>query len=188
MGVSIAHLPRALYHPPRTPPYAAVLFIRRLTYTDIDMARKRDKQQATALELQLQALELRKSGKSFRAIGQALGISYQTASNYIRAELARLAALNFDSAVELRQLELERLDAAYNAIVPFVEAGSPPHIMAFLRIVEQRAKLLGLYAPVKQDVTFDVKQMTNDERISRITELLDTARTRGIGRADNTIQ
>jgi DNA-binding CsgD family transcriptional regulator len=141
--------------------------------------RGKTKDKITMIERQSKALELRKAGKSYREIGKALGVSFQQAQKDVHHELKRLAALNLESADELRQLELERLDKALQSIIHFVEAGSPQHVMAMVRILDTRAKLLGLYAPVKTDVTFDVESMSEHERSARISELLERARARG---------
>lgn len=149
------------------------------------MARGKVKEKAGIIARQSEALELRKRGKSYREIGEKLGISHQQAYRDVTSELQALAAMNTQSADELRQLELARLDKALNAVLHFVESGSPQHVMAMCKILDMRAKLLGLYAPVKQDIKLeDVSQMSDDERISRITSILESARARGTGRAD----
>lgn len=127
------------------------------------MARGKAKEQADILPRQLEALELRKRGKTYREIANKLNVSIGQAHNDVHGALKQLSTLKLDSADELRQLELERLDKALFSITHFVEAGSPAHVSVYLRIIEQRAKLLGLYAPVKQDITLDVSKLTDDE-------------------------
>lgn len=133
------------------------------------MARGRPAEQGKILERQLQALELRKAGLSYRKIASKLGISHVQAINDVNGELKRLASLRTDSAEELRQLELERLDVALEGVMQYVKAGSPAHVAAMVRLMEQRAKLLGLYAPEKHDVNIDVTKLSDDE-LKRILE------------------
>jgi hypothetical protein len=58
-----------------------------------------------------------------------------------------------EPADELRTLEVERLDAAAAAIYPSVKQGQYGAIDRWIKIMERRAKLLGLDAPTKTDVT-----------------------------------
>src|SRR6266542_3648245 len=65
----------------------------------------------TAAARRQQALDLRKAGASYRAIGAQLNISEAQAHRDVKAALARLAELELESADELRTMELDRLDA-----------------------------------------------------------------------------
>ena len=61
-----------------------------------------------------------------------------------------------EPAEELRTLELERLDSLYATVTAIIETGSPKDVLnaidRALRIMERRSKLLGLDAPVRQDL------------------------------------
>jgi len=107
---------------------------------------------ARARDREAQALELRKAGASFPAIGQALGISDEGARKAVSRALARIAQQTDEAAAELRALELERLDMAQLAIARQVQQGNFGAIDRWIRLSERRAKLLGLDAPVRQDV------------------------------------
>lgn len=122
--------------------------------------KKTEAEQIDIGERRLQALELRKSGLSYRKIGARLDISHEQARQDIEAELKILAAERSDKAEELRQLELERLDKLTAALDSWVEAGSHNAVNAYLRIMERRAKLLGLDAPMKTDVTSGGDKLT----------------------------
>jgi len=133
-----------------------------------------------ASERRLQALELRKAGQGYRAIGAQLGISEAQAHRDVKAALVRLAELELESADELRTMELARLDtlqvAAMRVLLsthPLVSGGKVlsrftsdgeaigltddgPRLAAIdrlLRISESRRKLLGLDAPQAIDVS-----------------------------------
>lgn len=117
------------------------------------MARGGTKEQAKIAERVQLALEYRRAGNSYRWIGNRLGVSYEQARRDVENELKRLAAERQDSAEELRQLELERCDMLLAGLEPMATVGNPGAVNSFLRVMERRAKLLGLDAPVKQDVT-----------------------------------
>jgi DNA-binding CsgD family transcriptional regulator len=102
-------------------------------------------QQITAAERQRRALELRKGGASLRAIGDALGCSYETARGDIAAALADLAAETRAEAEQLRALEVERLNAVMLGHWRAATTGGDADAARIvLRCIEQRVKLLGL--------------------------------------------
>ena len=99
------------------------------------------------------ALDLRAQGFSYSDIADRLGIGRSTAHRYVTQELAYLAQECREEAVHVRDLELQRLDdlylIAYRAIIDGYDL---PAIDRCLRIMERRAKLLGLDAAQKVDV------------------------------------
>lgn len=117
------------------------------------MARGKTKEQATIAPRKAEALELRKAGYSFRKIAERLQISVGQAFKDVNNELKELAAQRLDSAEELRELELERLDMWLAALDPMVQVGNEGSIRTAVKIAERRAKLLGLDAPAKTDIT-----------------------------------
>ena len=100
------------------------------------------------------ALELRLAGKSFDAIAAELGYANRSGAFHAVDGLlkARIAEAT-ENADELRKLDLERLDAMALALWPKASKGDGPSIDRLLRIQERRAKLLGLDAPAKQELT-----------------------------------
>lgn len=107
----------------------------------------------SAVERRAHALELRKRGMSYRQIGQELGVSRNTAHKYVTAELDELRAETRASAEQLRDLELERLDQYLARLQPKIEDGDEKAIATALRVQERRAKLTGLDAPQRTEVT-----------------------------------
>ena len=106
----------------------------------------------------IQALELRKAGVSYQRIAEALGFnSPQAAWKAVNSALKKTVQ---EPADEVRKLEVERLDAAAQAIYPSVKQGQYGAIDRWLKIMERRAKLLGLDAPTKSDITSDGKPLT----------------------------
>lgn len=112
-----------------------------------------------------QALELRTRGMTYTDIAKELG--YQNGSGVralILRELKRRARKTNDTLDEIRQLELERLDGLLRGAFiraagdptssnPEDRVGDPEHAKSVLRIMERRAKLLGLDSPVKKELT-----------------------------------
>lgn len=127
------------------------------------MARGKSREKANIIDRQVLALDLRKSGKSFRAIATKLDISLGQAFKDVQKSLQESLANRNDDAEELRQLELDRLDDLTSALDHWVKAGSVPAANAMLRVMERRAKLLGLDAPTKQELKIDMSKLSDDE-------------------------
>lgn len=118
------------------------------------MARgKSAKERARIIERQTLALELRRDGWTYRAIGKKLDCTAVTAWRDVQVALKASLKLRDGEAEILRQLELERLDMMWRALEHFMAAGNIGSIMAGVRVMERRAKLLGLDAPASIDVT-----------------------------------
>jgi len=91
--------------------------------------------------------------------------------------MAQLETAAIETAEEIRRLELERLDAMLFAIGPEVRKGSYGAIDRALKIMERRARLLGLDAPVKGALTDPSGEkswsptMTDEELTKRLNDL-----------------
>jgi hypothetical protein len=68
-------------------------------------------------------------------------------------------------ADEVRQQELDRIDRLHLALWPNAMKGSERAIMTIVRLMERRARLLGLDAPTR--IQQDVTTWTGDESIDR---------------------
>lgn len=103
-----------------------------------------------ARERAAEALSMRKAGKSYRAIAAALGYrSPQAAFDAVQRAFGRLGT---ESAEDLRALELLRLDALWKVHFSAARQGDVAGTQICLRIMERRAKLLGLDAPTQAAV------------------------------------
>lgn len=102
-----------------------------------------------AIEKQLEALEMRKAGLPYQNIADILG--YSNHSGARKAVQAAMKKTLREPADEVRELEIARLDDLINAIWHLRD--KPEFIDRILKIMERRAKLLGLDAPSKQDIT-----------------------------------
>ena len=89
------------------------------------------------------------AGHSYRDIGRMLNCNASTVCRDIHDEMASRAALTTAAAEDYRALDLERLDVAIQGLMPMARAGEPKSVMALMRTLERRAKLLGLDAPTK---------------------------------------
>ena len=88
------------------------------------------------------AVELAIDGTSYGAIAAEVGYSHRgTAHKAVHKALTARIAVGID---ELRRLELDRLDVLQAALWPKAMAGDTAAGTTVLRIIEQRARVLGL--------------------------------------------
>jgi hypothetical protein len=103
------------------------------------------------VERKLKAFELRKAGKTYDEIARELGYSNRGAAQ--KAVMGTMRKLLSEPAEEVRKMELARLDTMFadlwNARARTNDKGDPTTVDRLLRIMERRAKLLGLDAPTK---------------------------------------
>ena len=129
------------------------------------------------------ALDLRLAGKSFDAIAKALGYASRSGAFMAVDELikARVADAT-EGADELRRLELERLDVMAAGLWPSASKGNPAAVDRMLKIQERRAKLLGLDAPAKQEVSGPdggaIQIDAREQLMGRLSSLIERAATR----------
>jgi hypothetical protein len=131
---------------------------------------RNSKSQAEIAEKRQKCLELRKCGGSFRFIAEQQGISLGLAHKYIADALSEINGLMAQDAEQLRELELQRLDTATLAIAKLVRQGHLGAVDRWLRISERRSKLLGLDAPIQQQVKLQTEK--------QLTETLDVLQKR----------
>jgi len=107
----------------------------------------------TAVERQRRALELRISGATYVEIADALG--YGGPSSAHKAVKTALRKTLQEPADDLREIEVARMDVMLQSLWPKVLAGSARSVEVAIKVLERRAKLLGLDAPLK----FSVEQI-----------------------------
>ena len=100
-----------------------------------------------ALERQVKALELRKAGVSYEDIAKALGWAHK--SGAFMAVRRQIAMVRREPAEALITLEAERLDKLLMSVWKQAVNGNFGAVDRVLKIMERRAKLLGLDAPTK---------------------------------------
>lgn len=121
----------------------------------------------------LQIMQLRVAGWAVWQIADHLGVETNTVHNQIVGQLTTWRDMTQEMANELRELELQRLDEFLRALWPKIQTGNPRAIETALKVSERRAKLMGLDAPEKREVTLDanVQTLNHAELISEYTRL-----------------
>lgn len=94
-----------------------------------------------AFEHRAKALELRRKGYSYDAIGEALGITQQSAHALVQRTLR---AIIREPGEDVIAMERERLDAMHRALADRIEEGDVAAIDRGLAIMQRRARLEGL--------------------------------------------
>lgn len=105
------------------------------------------KQKLQSQDQHIKALELRKQGYSYEDIAKACGYASRGAAH--NAVSSALKQTLREPADELRTLELERLDKIIRAMQPALDQGDTKAAACIIRVMERRAKLLGLDAAIK---------------------------------------
>ena len=115
------------------------------------------------VDKETKVLELRRAGLTWQRIADEVGYADHTGAYaaYKRA----IRRTQQQPADELREQELDRIDRLQLAAWPNAMKGSEKAILAIVRLMERRAKLLGLDAPTR--IQQDVTTWTGDESIDR---------------------
>jgi intein-encoded DNA endonuclease-like protein len=117
------------------------------------MARGKTVEKSEIIQRQTRALGLKQDGWSYRAIAEKLEIDVAQAFRDVKGAVAELNKTKLDTAEDYVAIELERLDMLTKALEPMAAVGNIGSVSAYIRVMERRAKLLGLDAPEKKDLT-----------------------------------
>lgn len=120
--------------------------------------RRAKAEEAVQAARRVKVWELRTTGASIVQIAKALQPEYprlsaSTVWRDIGAVTADLRARTLDLAQTERELDLARIDKALVQVMAQVNRGNMRAVDSLTRLVEQRAKLLGYYAPTRFDLT-----------------------------------
>ena len=115
------------------------------------------------VDKETKVLELRRAGLTWQRISEETG--YADATGAYAAYKRAIRRTQQQPADELREQELDRIDRLQLAAWPNAMKGSERAILAIVRLMERRAKLLGLDAPTR--IQQDVTTWTGDESIDR---------------------
>lgn len=127
------------------------------------------------LEKEAEVLKLRRGGLTFDLIAKQLG--YKHASGAHKAYMNACKRIVRADVEELRNTEIDRLDLAQGALWSRVMRGEVPAVMAVLRIMERRARLLGLDQPTKSQIEVtNYDGNTIDAEVQRLVALLDSGK------------
>ena len=102
-----------------------------------------------ALQRRRDSVSMRLSGMTYSEIAEALGVTKSTVFKHVKAYFAEVQAETKEEGEQLREMEAERLDKLQAALWELAKAGDTSAIDRVLKIMKQRAELLGLEAPKK---------------------------------------
>lgn len=108
----------------------------------------------------LQAVELRKAGMSFQAIADRLG--WKTRNAAFMAIQKYIASTTYEAVEALRAVEAERLDAMQLQYWPQAIQGDVDSAELVLKIMARRAKMFGLDAPQRTELSGSL-EITNTD-------------------------
>lgn len=120
-------------------------------------------------------LELRKAGMTFPAIAKAMG--YKDHSGVVKAYQKAMHETLAQPANEIRELEVARLDQMWQTWYPKAVGGNAGALDRCLRIMERRARLLGLDAPTQMRLMVDDQTAREIEELSRQLGVNDPTQT-----------
>jgi hypothetical protein len=112
-----------------------------------------------------QALKWRMAGVDYDLIADRLEEDPTVVRMWVEQQLGRLAGEEVRSVEIARALHLERLEAIMAAHWEKSLRGSTDDSMMVLRVLERQAKLLGIDAPVKVDLTHRLRQVAVEHGI-----------------------
>ena len=101
------------------------------------------------------ALDHRLKGLSYREIANEMGVHSGTAHGYVQAAIRIIQEKYTEKADALVTLERQKLDLLEVGLIKATREGDVKAATAMLKIMERRAKLLGLDEPSKSEVKVD---------------------------------
>jgi len=127
----------------------------------------------TPEERKVEALNLRMAGHDYRTIAKELGVSIKTAYFDVQRTVVYLAQHERVLAENVRALELARLDSMQAYLWPAIARGDTFAIGAQLKLMERRAKMLGLDAPtvVEMNLHRPLRECTFEELMDLAQQL-----------------
>jgi hypothetical protein len=125
------------------------------------------------VDKEIKVLELRRAGLTWQRIAEETGYADHTGA-YAAYKRAIKRTMQ-QPADELREAELDRIDRLQLALWPKAMKGDNASINTIVRLMERRARLLGLDTPIKiqQDVTTWDGDESIDRAVKDLAALLD---------------
>ena len=115
------------------------------------------------VDKEIKVLELRRAGLTWQRIAEETGYADHTGA-YAAYKRAIKRTMQ-QPADELREAELDRIDRLQLALWPKAMKGDNASINTIVRLMERRARLLGLDTPIK--IQQDITTWTGDDSIDR---------------------
>jgi len=124
------------------------------------------------VDKEIRVLELRRVGLTWQRIAEEVGYADHTGA-YAAYKRAIKRTMQ-QPADELREQEVDRLDRLQVAVWPSAMKGDTRAILTIIRLMERRAKLLGLDKPIKieQEITTWDGNDTIDRAVRELAALL----------------
>lgn len=123
------------------------------------------------LELKRKAVALRGAGATYDLIGESLGIPAQRAAVYVNSAYEELRKECKEEFALVFDIEASRLDDLQRAHWP--NKADPKHASIILSVMERRARMFGIDAPEKRELTgANGAPLVSEDLISRITDKL----------------
>lgn len=117
--------------------------------------------------------EMRLRGYTARQIGESYGLT----ADEVRAALKRMVVgMNPKYRADLVELENERLDSLLQVTMDQAIRGSLDHQEMVLKIMDRRAKLLGLDAPTKTTHILEAEKDTEEGKPTSSDRMLERIR------------
>lgn len=122
-------------------------------------------------KFQLEAFRLRRAAVPIPEIADLLKCTEQEAEKAIRIYVDRINTSEINDIEIARRLQVEQIDAAIRAVMPYstgVDEHNAPHkldfnaVDRFIRLLEARAKLLGLNTPQQIDIKARLEVIARD--------------------------
>lgn len=124
------------------------------------------------VDKEIRVLDLRRAGFTWQRIAEQVGYADHTGA-YAAYKRAIKRTMQ-QPADELREQEIDRLDRLQVAVWPAAMKGDTKAILTIIRLMERRAKLLGLDVPIKieQEITTWDGNDTIDRAVRELAALL----------------
>ena len=129
------------------------------------MGRKREIKELLEKDSAFRALELRKQGWTYEEIAFELGISIVKAQQLVQEQIQKLEVAISDRATELREVILQRIEVAIDAIYPDIVDGKVEAIDRMIKLNDQAAMLLGVKVS-RHDLTSGGETIAGSERLA----------------------
>jgi hypothetical protein len=135
------------------------------------MAREKKAPEPETLKKEANVIQLRLAGATWTEIAAAVGYSGPSGAYgaYQRAA-KRVIAPKIE---ELREMELDRLDRLQRGVWASAIGGNVRAVDSVLRIMDRRARLLGLDMPVRLDINAREEIIHEVERLAAELEVAD---------------
>jgi hypothetical protein len=121
-------------------------------------------------ERELRVYEMKLEGAPNHEIAASLGCSVATVAKILHKVLKRAEEAAEANVDQLRKLDAARLDSLFRSLYPLATKGtsnSPRAAEVCIKIMERKARLLGLDAPIKQEIDINLTLMNDDELLEQ---------------------